>query len=120
MAVNAADFNFTNSKSLKSLISALSVVYIIHRLMAITNQIRFDNLRGDIFGGVTAAIASLPLAFAFGAVIADSLTRTEHKSDKELIGQGIGNIMSGICGGLPGAGATMGIIKSLPSDCHCW
>lgn len=42
------------------------------------------------------------------AVIADSLTRTEHKSDKELIGQGIGNIVSGICGGLPGAGATMG------------
>lgn len=34
--------------------------------MAITNQIRFDNLRGDIFGGVTAAIVSLPLALAFG------------------------------------------------------
>ncbi len=34
--------------------------------MAITNQIRFDNLRGDIFGGITAAIVSLPLALAFG------------------------------------------------------
>lgn len=119
MAANAADFNFSNFKSLKSLVSASSTIYIIHRLMAITNQIRFDNLRGDIFGGVTAAIASLPLALAFGAVIADSLTRT-HKSDKELIGQGIGNIMSGICGGLPSAGATMEIVKSLPSDWHCW
>lgn len=34
--------------------------------MAITNLIRFDNLRGDIFGGVTAVIISLPLALAFG------------------------------------------------------
>lgn len=47
------------------------------------------------------------------AVIADSLTRTEHKSDKELIGQGIGNIVSGICGGLPGAGATMGTVVNI-------
>jgi len=35
-------------------------------LMSITNQIRFNNLQGDIFGGVTAAIVSLPLALAFG------------------------------------------------------
>lgn len=47
------------------------------------------------------------------AVIADSLTRTEHKSDKELIGQGIGNIISGLCGGLPGAGATMGTVVNI-------
>jgi sulfate permease, SulP family len=47
------------------------------------------------------------------AVVADSLTRTEHKSDKELIGQGIGNIVSGICGGLPGAGATMGTVVNI-------
>jgi SulP family sulfate permease len=47
------------------------------------------------------------------AVIADSLTRTEHKSDKELIGQGIGNLFSGLCGGLPGAGATMGTVVNI-------
>lgn len=47
------------------------------------------------------------------AVIADSLTRTEHKSDKELIGQGIANIVSGLCGGLPGAGATMGTVVNI-------
>ncbi|CCI28371.1 hypothetical protein [Microcystis aeruginosa] len=35
-------------------------------LMEITNRIHFDNLRGDIFGGLTAAIVSLPLALAFG------------------------------------------------------
>lgn len=47
------------------------------------------------------------------AVIADSLTRTEHDSNKELIGQGIGNLISGICGGLPGAGATMGTVVNI-------
>ncbi|HEY9858899.1 MAG TPA: SulP family inorganic anion transporter [Candidatus Obscuribacterales bacterium] len=47
------------------------------------------------------------------AVIADSLTRTEHNSNKELIGQGIGNLVSGLVGGLPGAGATMGTVVNI-------
>ncbi len=47
------------------------------------------------------------------AVVADSLTRTEHNSNKELVGQGIGNIVSGLCGGLPGAGATMGTVVNI-------
>lgn len=47
------------------------------------------------------------------SVIADSLTRTQHNSDKELIGQGIGNTMSGLFGGLPGAGATMGTVVGI-------
>ncbi|MBE9016914.1 SulP family inorganic anion transporter [Chroococcidiopsidales cyanobacterium LEGE 13417] len=47
------------------------------------------------------------------AVIADSITRTLHNSDKELIGQGIGNLVSGLFGGLPGAGATMGTVVNI-------
>jgi SulP family sulfate permease len=47
------------------------------------------------------------------SVVADSLTRKQHNSDKELIGQGLGNIMSGLFGGLPGAGATMGTVVSI-------
>ncbi|MFT5674959.1 MAG: SulP family sulfate permease [Paraglaciecola sp.] len=49
------------------------------------------------------------------SVIADNLTRTEHKSDKELIGQGLGNLASGLFGGLPGAGATMGTVVNIQS-----
>ncbi|MEM7066290.1 MAG: SulP family inorganic anion transporter [Cyanobacteria bacterium P01_B01_bin.77] len=49
------------------------------------------------------------------SVVADSLTRTEHNSDKELIGQGIGNIMSGLFGGIAGAGATMGTVVNIQS-----
>ena len=47
------------------------------------------------------------------AVIADSLTQTQHNSDKELIGQGVANLVSGLCGGLPGAGATMGTVVNI-------
>ncbi|MDH3830637.1 MAG: SulP family inorganic anion transporter [Gammaproteobacteria bacterium] len=47
------------------------------------------------------------------SVIADSLTRTQHNSNKELFGQGIGNVMSGLFGGLPGAGATMGTVVNI-------
>ena len=47
------------------------------------------------------------------SVVADSLTRTEHNSNKELIGQGLGNIASGLFGGLPGAGATMGTVVNI-------
>jgi SulP family sulfate permease len=41
------------------------------------------------------------------SLVADNVTRTQHKSDRELIGQGIGNTIAGMFGGLPGAGATM-------------
>ncbi len=41
------------------------------------------------------------------SLVADNITRTQHDSDRELMGQGIGNLLSGILGGLPGAGATM-------------
>ena len=47
------------------------------------------------------------------SVVADSLTRTQHNSNKELVGQGIGNIISGLLGGLPGAGATMGTVVNI-------
>ncbi len=41
------------------------------------------------------------------SLIADNVTRTYHDSDRELIGQGIGNTIAGAFGGIPGAGATM-------------
>ena len=41
------------------------------------------------------------------SLVADSITRDRHDSDRELIGQGIGNMAAGLIGGLPGAGATM-------------
>ncbi|ENM5813543.1 SulP family inorganic anion transporter [Vibrio mimicus] len=47
------------------------------------------------------------------AVIGDSLTRKEHDSDRELQGQGIANMLAGLFGALPGAGATMGTVTNI-------
>ena len=47
------------------------------------------------------------------AVISDSLTKQQHNSNKELIGQGLGNVASGLFGGLPGSGATMGTVVNI-------
>ncbi len=46
-------------------------------------------------------------------LVADSLTRTEHKSNKELIGQGVANLITGLCGGIAGSGATTATVVSI-------
>ena len=57
-----------------------------------------------ILGSVDSLLTSL---------VADSITGTRHRANRELIGQGIGNIASGLIGGLPGAGATMGTVVNI-------
>ncbi len=47
------------------------------------------------------------------SLIADSMTRTRHNPNQELIGQGLGNIAAGLVGGLPGAGATVGTVVNI-------
>lgn len=49
------------------------------------------------------------------SVVADNVTRTKHNSNKELIGQGIGNIAAALIGGIPGAGATMRTVVNIKS-----
>jgi SulP family sulfate permease len=49
------------------------------------------------------------------SLVADSITRTRHQSDRELIGQGIGNLLCAFVGGLPGAGATMRTVINIKS-----
>ena len=41
------------------------------------------------------------------SLMADSMTRTQHDSDRELIGQGIGNVATGFVAGMPSAGITV-------------
>ena len=49
------------------------------------------------------------------SLVADSVTKTKHKSNKELIGQGIGNAMVALIGGVAGAGATMRTVINIKS-----
>ena len=47
------------------------------------------------------------------SLVADNMTRTRHDSEKELIGQGIGNTVAGLFGAIPGAGATMRTVVNI-------
>lgn len=57
-----------------------------------------------ILGAIDSLLTSL---------VADNMTRTRHNSDKELIGQGIGNTIAGLFGAIPGAGATMRTVVNI-------
>lgn len=87
----------------------------------------FPELKLDIFGSFSI-VALLPyvamaitLALLGGidslltSVIADNMTKTRHKSNKELIGQGIGNSIAALFGGIPGAGATIRTVVNIQS-----
>ncbi len=47
------------------------------------------------------------------SLVADNMTRTRHQSNRELVGQGIGNMIAGFFGGIPGAGATMRTVVNI-------
>ena len=57
-----------------------------------------------ILGAIDSLLTSL---------VADNMTRTRHRSNRELIGQGVGNIVAGFFGGIPGAGATMRTVVNI-------
>lgn len=57
-----------------------------------------------LLGSVDSLITSL---------IADSLTSSRHNPDRELIGQGIGNMVAGLVGALPGSGATVNTVTNI-------
>jgi len=65
-------------------------------------------LEGALLLAVLGALDSL-----LTSLVADNMTRTRHDSDKELIGQGIGNTLAGFFGAIPGAGATMRTVVNI-------
>lgn len=73
----------------------------------------FTMLKSALVLGLLGAIDSL-----LTSLVADTITQTHHDSEKELIGQGIGNIVAGLFGGLPGAGATMRTVVNVRSGGH--
>jgi SulP family sulfate permease len=60
---------------------------------------------------VLAALGSIDSLLT--SVIADNITKTKHDSNRELIGQGIGNAVAALFGGIPGAGATKGTVVNI-------
>jgi SulP family sulfate permease len=63
------------------------------------------------FGLTLAILGSIDSLLT--SVIADNITKDRHDSKRELIGQGIGNMIAAIFGGIPGAGATKGTVVAI-------
>ncbi len=71
-------------------------------------------LKAAVIPGLTlAGLGSIDTLLT--SVVADNITKTKHNSNKELIGQGIGNAVAGLFCGLPGAGATMRTVVNVKS-----
>lgn len=71
-------------------------------------------LKNIITMGITLALLGA-IDTLLTSLVADSMTKTKHDSNKELIGQGIGNSLVSLVGGVPGAGATMRTVINIKS-----
>ena len=67
-------------------------------------------LKAGLVLAVLGAIDSL-----LTSLVADNISQSRHRSDRELVGQGIANSISGLFSGLPGAGATMRTVINIRS-----
>ena len=80
-------------------------VFTTFSLSAITPYI-FTALTLALLGAIDSLLTS---------VVADNMTKTKHKPNKELVGQGIGNSIAAVFGGIPGAGATIRTVVNINS-----
>ncbi|MGB0892261.1 MAG: SulP family inorganic anion transporter [Flavobacteriaceae bacterium] len=82
--------------------------------MEIFTSFSLGNLTPYIFTALTLALLGA-IDSLLTSVVADNMTKTKHKPNKELIGQGIGNSIAAVFGGIPGAGATIRTVVNINS-----
>ena len=75
---------------------------------------QLNNITPYIFTALTLALLGA-IDSLLTSVVADNMTKTKHKPNKELVGQGIGNSIASIFGGIPGAGATIRTVINISS-----
>ncbi len=74
----------------------------------------FSQISPYIFTALTLALLGA-IDSLLTSVVADNMTKTRHNPNQELIGQGIGNSVASIFGGIPGAGATIRTVVNINS-----
>ena len=74
----------------------------------------FGTITQYVFTAITLALLGA-IDSLLTSVVADNMTKTVHKPNKELVGQGIGNAFGALFGGLPGAGATIRTVVNINS-----
>ena len=80
--------------------------------LAIFTDFSFNSISPFIFTALTLALLGA-IDSLLTSVVADNMTKTKHNPNKELIGQGIGNSIAAIFGGIPGAGATIRTVVNI-------
>jgi len=78
----------------------------------IFTQFSFSKISPYIFTSLSLALLGA-IDSLLTSVVADNMTKTKHNPNQELIGQGIGNSMAALFGGLPGAGATIRTVVNI-------
>ena len=80
-------------------------------------EVQLPDLSVDVLVGAVQPALIIALLGSIDSLltslVADSMTRTRHNPNRELVGQGIGNIAAGLVWGLPGAGATLGTVVNI-------
>ncbi len=79
---------------------------------SIFTEFKIGSLSPYIFTAITLAFLGA-IDSLLTSVVADNMTKTSHKPNRELIGQGIGNSIGALFGGLPGAGATIRTVVNI-------
>ena len=82
--------------------------------MEIFTNFNLASITPYIFTALTLALLGA-IDSLLTSVVADNMTKTKHKPNKELIGQGIGNSIASVFGGIPGAGATIRTVVNINS-----
>lgn len=82
--------------------------------MEIFTQFDLGSISPYIFTALTLALLGA-IDSLLTSVVADNMTKTKHNPNKELVGQGIGNSIGAIFGGIPGAGATIRTVVNINS-----
>ena len=80
--------------------------------LSLFGSLGVDTFSSYIFTAITLAFLGA-IDSLLTSVVSDNMTKTVHKPNKELIGQGIGNSIGAIFGGLPGAGATIRTVVNI-------
>ncbi|WP_242157388.1 SulP family inorganic anion transporter [Aestuariivivens sediminis] len=80
----------------------------------IFTHFNLGSLTPYIFTALTLALLGA-IDSLLTSVVADNMTKTKHKPNKELVGQGIGNSIAAVFGGIPGAGATIRTVVNISS-----
>nr|WP_299071968.1 SulP family inorganic anion transporter [uncultured Allomuricauda sp.] len=82
--------------------------------LEIFTQFKIDSIAPYIFTALTLSLLGA-IDSLLTSVVADNMTQTKHKPNKELVGQGIGNSVAALFGGIPGAGATIRTVVNINS-----